>query len=55
MRDVGDEPRARAELGGKVIVPPDPAVLDGRIAVITDPAGAPLGLMQWDEDAGEGN
>ena len=25
----------------------------GRIAVITDPGGAPLGLMEWDEDGGE--
>ena len=46
---------ARAvELGGRVIVEPNSAVLDGRIAVIADPGGAPLGLMEWDDD-GEGD
>jgi hypothetical protein len=34
-------------------VAPSSSVLDGRLAVITDPAGAPLGLMEWDEAAGE--
>lgn len=46
---------ARAvELGGRVIVEASPAALDGRIAVIADPAGAPLGLMEWhgDEEGG---
>ncbi|MEQ1800879.1 MAG: VOC family protein [Gammaproteobacteria bacterium] len=47
---------ARAvELGGKVIAPPRPDLLEGRIAVVTDPGGGLLGLMQWDADDGEGN
>jgi uncharacterized protein len=46
---------ARAvELGGKVIAPPRPDLLDGRLAVIADPGGALLGLMEWDDDDGEG-
>lgn len=40
-------------LGGKVIMEPRPEVLNGRLALITDPSGAPLGLMEWDA-AGEG-
>ncbi len=38
------------ELGGTVLVEPKPEVLDERLAVITDPTGAPLGLLEWDED-----
>lgn len=38
-------------LGGKVLVETRPEALNGRIAVITDPGGAPLGLMEWDTDA----
>jgi len=47
---------ARAvELGGRVIVAPRPDLLNGRMAVITDPGGAPLGLLAWNPDDGEGN
>lgn len=42
-------------LGGKVVMEPRPDVLSGRLAVITDPSGAPLGLMEWDEADGEAN
>jgi hypothetical protein len=42
-------------LGGKVVMDPRPGVLDGRLAVITDPSGAPLGLMEWDEASAETN
>ena len=41
------------ELGGSVLLEPTPKVLDERLAVITDPTGAPLGLLEWDEDRGE--
>ena len=38
----------RAEqLGGAVLVAPDPDVRDGLFAVITDPSGALLALRQW--------
>lgn len=51
-----DAVSARAvQLGGRLIVAPDPAVFDGRVAVIADPAGAPVGLLEWDDDGGEGN
>jgi predicted enzyme related to lactoylglutathione lyase len=51
VRDVGASLARVQELGGRIVAPPDPAILGGRIAVIADPAGAPLGLMEW---AGEG-
>lgn len=40
------------ELGGKVLMDPRPDVLDERLAVIQDPTGAPLGLLEWDERDG---
>jgi len=50
-----DAASARAvELGGRIIVGPDPEVFGGRLAVIADPAGAPVGLLEWDDDE-EGN
>jgi predicted enzyme related to lactoylglutathione lyase len=53
---VADVPASLArtrELGGRVLVDPDPALLGGRLAVVADPTGAPLGLMEWTD--GEGN
>jgi len=39
---------ARAtELGGTVLLPPSPQHLDGRLAVIGDPLGAAVGVLEW--------
>ena len=35
------------ELGGEVVFAPAPDVLDGRLSIISDPAGAYLGLIRW--------
>lgn len=35
-------------LGGRVLVAPRADLAQGRIAVVADPGGAPLGLMAWD-------
>jgi predicted enzyme related to lactoylglutathione lyase len=41
---------ARAkELGGKVLVEPASGLLDGKVAVVADPTGAAIGIMEWDE------
>lgn len=37
-------------LGGKVLVKPDPQRLSGKVAVISDPAGAAIGLLEWSDD-----
>lgn len=40
---------ARAEeLGGRTLVAPREDLAEGRLAVIADPGGAPVGLMQWE-------
>jgi hypothetical protein len=37
------------QLGGKVLVEPQPELLDGKVAVIADPTGAAIGVLEWDE------
>lgn len=45
-----DETAAKAvSLGGKVLVAPYEDRHGGKVAVIADPAGAPLGIMEWSE------
>jgi predicted enzyme related to lactoylglutathione lyase len=34
-------------LGGKVLLPPSPQLFDGKLAVIADPTGASIGVMEW--------
>jgi uncharacterized protein len=36
-------------LGGRVLVEPHPDRHGGMVAVVADPAGAPLGLMEWSD------
>jgi predicted enzyme related to lactoylglutathione lyase len=41
---------ARAkQLGGTVLVEPSPELFDGRVAVVADPTGAAIGLLEWNE------
>jgi hypothetical protein len=35
--------------GGKVLLEPRPELLDGKVAVIADPTGAAIGIMEWPE------
>lgn len=42
---------ARASaLGGGTLVAPDPGLFGGQVAVVADPNGAPLGLLEWNLD-----
>jgi len=34
-------------LGGKVLIEPTPKVFDGKVAVVSDPTGAAIGLLEW--------
>jgi len=40
--------------GGQVLLPPDPEVLAGNVAVIGDPLGGVIGVIHWESDADEG-
>jgi predicted enzyme related to lactoylglutathione lyase len=45
--------RAR-QLGGEPMVLPNRALLDGRLAVLADPNGGIIGILEWSADAMEG-
>lgn len=53
VKSVVDSLARVRDLGGRILVEPRPELLDGRLAVIIDPAGAPLGVMEWTEVDGE--
>jgi predicted enzyme related to lactoylglutathione lyase len=36
-------------LGGKVLLAPDAQLFDGKLAVIADPTGAEVGVMEWND------
>jgi predicted enzyme related to lactoylglutathione lyase len=38
------------QLGGKVLLEPRPEFLESKVAVISDPTGAAIGLMEWSDE-----
>jgi predicted enzyme related to lactoylglutathione lyase len=48
--DAGDAAARVKAAGGAVLVEPHPDRHGGRVAVVADPAGAPLGLLEWSSD-----
>ena len=53
VEDVAATVAAASAAGGKVLVAPDPAVLDGNVAVIGDPMGGVLGVIHWEPETGQ--
>lgn len=53
VADVKAQAARAAELGGRLLVAPRSDLAQGRLAVIADPSGAPVGLLEWEpgEDA----
>jgi predicted enzyme related to lactoylglutathione lyase len=49
VNNVGESVARANELGGKVLLEPKPDFLDGKVAVVADPTGAAIGLMQWSD------
>jgi predicted enzyme related to lactoylglutathione lyase len=47
VADVGASVAKALEMGGAILVAPDPALLDGNLAIIADPIGAPIALIHW--------
>ncbi len=50
VSSVADSLSKARELGGRVLVSPKPEVLEGRAAVVADPTGAAIGLLEWSAD-----
>jgi hypothetical protein len=49
VSSVADSLAQVVKLGGRILMHPKPDVLDGRLAIVVDPAGAAFGMMEWDE------
>jgi uncharacterized protein len=47
VNSIGDSVALAKQLGGRVLLEPKPDVLEGKVAVIADPTGAAIGLLEW--------
>jgi len=47
VKIIGDAVAKTEKLGGKVVLAPKPQVFGGKVAVVTDPTGAAIGLLEW--------
>jgi predicted enzyme related to lactoylglutathione lyase len=50
VKNVGESVAQAKQLGGKALIEPKPEWLGGKVAVIADPTGAAIGLLEWSED-----
>lgn len=49
VKNVAETAALATQLGGRVLIQPSPKLLDGKVAVIADPTGAAVGVLQWHE------
>ncbi len=49
VKSVSDSVAKAVDLGGKVLLAPKPDLLQGTVAVVADPTGAAIGLLEWSE------
>lgn len=49
VKSIGDCVTRVGELGGKVLLRPSDQLLNGKLAVIADPTGAEVGVLEWSE------
>jgi predicted enzyme related to lactoylglutathione lyase len=54
VKDIGESVAKAKELGGRVLVEPDPGRFDGKVAVVADPTGAAIGLLEWSPELMKG-
>jgi predicted enzyme related to lactoylglutathione lyase len=54
VRSVNESVAKAVQLGGRVLLPPSADFRDGKVAVIADPTGAALGLLEWDGKSTDG-
>ena len=52
VQSTRDAVASARRLGGTVRLEPNPALLGGRVAVVADPTGAAIGLLEWNEAEG---
>lgn len=49
VKSVGESVAKAKQLGGTVLIAPQPQLLQGKVAVVADPTGAAIGLLEWSE------
>jgi hypothetical protein len=54
VKDLAQCVAKATQLGGKVLLAPDPKLLEAKLAVIADPTGAAVGVMEWSAEALKG-
>jgi uncharacterized protein len=54
VKSVGEALKKTQQLGGKVLIEPRPELFDGKLAVIADPTGAAIGILEWPEGSQKG-
>jgi predicted enzyme related to lactoylglutathione lyase len=54
VKNLGESVAQTRQLGGKVLIEPRPELFDGKMALIADPTGAALGLLQWSQESMKG-
>jgi predicted enzyme related to lactoylglutathione lyase len=54
VKNVTETVALARQLGGKILVEPSPELLDGKVAVIADPTGAGIGILEWNGELVKG-
>jgi predicted enzyme related to lactoylglutathione lyase len=49
VKNLGESLALTTQLGGAVRLAPKPELFDGKVAVVSDPTGAAIGLMEWSD------
>ncbi len=50
VRSVSGSVAKVTELGGSLLIAPDAGLFHGRLAVVADPTGAAIGILEWSQD-----
>jgi predicted enzyme related to lactoylglutathione lyase len=54
VKSVAESVGVAKQAGGKVLIEPSPELLGGKVAVVADPTGAAIGIMEWNEALSKG-
>jgi len=54
VKNLSESVAKATQLGGKILLQPNAKLLEGKLAVIEDPSGAALGVMEWSAEALKG-
>jgi len=54
VKNVAESVAQTTQLGGKVLIGPNPELFGGKVAVIADPTGGAIGILEWQEGMTKG-